>query len=196
MAKPFKVFLDPGHGMGNRSRGKFDPGAVANGVREADKALELALTIKYIGTTDPRFAGKFDFEFSRTDNVKHTSLGSRVSLATQFGADVFLSIHNNAASPAATGTETFYRSKSKDFNFASIVQKAALKAFKLRDRGVKHESKAAHKRLAVLGGSMPSALLETGFITNKQDVKAYDSARARIDFAVEFLTALVKAYRL
>ena len=34
------IILDPGHGMSNKRSGQFDPGAVSNGVREADIAMD------------------------------------------------------------------------------------------------------------------------------------------------------------
>ncbi|MBA4293493.1 hypothetical protein C0431_11055 [bacterium] len=37
-----RICLDAGHGMSNVVAGRFDPGAVAGGVREADVSLDWA----------------------------------------------------------------------------------------------------------------------------------------------------------
>lgn len=49
MSKQFRICLDAGHGNGNRTRGVFDPGAVAGGVREADVALDWVLALLWVG---------------------------------------------------------------------------------------------------------------------------------------------------
>jgi hypothetical protein len=44
-----RICLDAGHGMSNVVAGRFDPGAVAGGVREADVALDWALAVRWVG---------------------------------------------------------------------------------------------------------------------------------------------------
>lgn len=193
MGKKLIVVVDPGHGMGNRRRNVYDPGAVANGKTEAELVLQLALTMKYIALHHPEFKGKIDFRLTRSNASDNTSLNSRVLFANKNNADIFISLHNNAASPKATGTETFYRD-SKDKKLAEVIQDAALKAFGLRDRGVKHESKSHHRRLGIFNAQAPTALLETGFITNLNDLQKYSSREARIEFAIESLRGILKTY--
>jgi len=91
-----KVFIDPGHG------GK-DPGAVWNGLQEKDATLAIALKLK----VKLESAG-FTVIMRRTGDQYHT-LDEIVSMANNSGADIFISIHNNASvSTSANGTETYW----------------------------------------------------------------------------------------
>lgn len=89
----FVVVLDPGHGLG-------DSGATYshNGVTYAERDLNLKIA----------FACKAELEKSgvtvyltRTDNNSLPSLTQRTQIAADYGADLFISIHNNAQ-PAGT----------------------------------------------------------------------------------------------
>jgi len=91
-----KVVLDPGHG------GR-DSGAVgAGGIREKDVTLSVALRLK-------RLLERRGVSVVITRSTdKYLSLAQRSRVANSSGADLFLSIHCNAArSSAAKGLETF-----------------------------------------------------------------------------------------
>ena len=90
------VFLDAGHG------GR-DSGAVGFGYYEKTANLDIALRVK--GKLE---ASGFSVAMSRTDDSTRT-LDDVVNLANASGADLFVSIHNNAAlSPYSHGTETYW----------------------------------------------------------------------------------------
>ncbi len=80
------VVIDPGHG------GR-DPGALAvNGGEEADIVLKTALFLKTLLENDPRYEVRLTRE---TDiYVEHED---RVSMAREWGADLFISLHADAA---------------------------------------------------------------------------------------------------
>lgn len=158
-----KLAIDPGHGMGNRREGVYDPGAVGGGVAEADVALQWALTGKWILEQKG-----VDVWLTRDDDRDLTPVGTRDNRAREAGCTRFISIHCNSAGPTATGTETFFRD-AEDKKWATIVQKAALEALDLRDRGLKTEASSQHTRLAVLDFAGPACLLELGFISNPGD---------------------------
>jgi len=40
------IILDPGHGMANKKAGIYDPGAVSNGVTEAEIVMDWANELK------------------------------------------------------------------------------------------------------------------------------------------------------
>lgn len=147
------IVLDAGHG-GN------DPGAVANGIREKDVALSASLK-----TREKLELLGYKVIMTRTTDV-YPSLASRYRLANNNKADAFLSIHFNAATPAATGIETLYSTKnSKNKAFASSVQSEMVSETGARNRGTK-----LRNNLAVLNGTRGvSALAELGFITNPKD---------------------------
>lgn len=91
------VVIDAGHG------GK-DPGAVANGVREKDVALAVALQAgRYI---EERLGIRVVYTRS-TD--RFIELKDRGRIANEAGGKLFISVHANAASrSSARGTETFF----------------------------------------------------------------------------------------
>jgi N-acetylmuramoyl-L-alanine amidase len=103
-AKEFVVAIDPGHG------GK-DPGAVSQDgcLKEKDLTLEIAKKLK---TTLESRNPPLKVVLTRSDN-RHLSLEDRVALANAANADLFISIHCNAAEDSGSkGIETYYLSKA------------------------------------------------------------------------------------
>jgi N-acetylmuramoyl-L-alanine amidase len=91
--------IDPGHG------GK-DPGAVGKGLREKDVCLDIAQRLA-VGLN--RLPGYKAVVTRQSDQF--ISLGERMRAAEREGADLFVSIHVNAArSSRATGSEVFFLS--------------------------------------------------------------------------------------
>ena len=130
------VALDPGHGT-DPDTGVYDPGAIANGLNEADVNYKITQYCKeeleqYIGVTvlvTPRYR----------------SVNARVDWAAANGATVYVSQHCNSASAGAYGFE-IYCPNDSSFNYAAHVvgtelgQKIErqLAALGLYDRGVKY----------------------------------------------------------
>ncbi|MCC5923186.1 MAG: N-acetylmuramoyl-L-alanine amidase [Crocinitomicaceae bacterium] len=191
------VVIDAGHG------GK-DPGCIGKYLKEKDVALRISLKL-----------GEFIKEKYPDMNVVYTrdkdvflALDERAKIANKNNADLFISIHANAASPKAYGTETFvlglHRTESQqkvaerensiihfeenseekyaDFDlspdaiiarqiqlsvfldqsiyFASNIQKEFGGVGRF-DRGVKQAG-----FLVLYKTTMPSVLVEAGFLTN------------------------------
>ncbi|RFN58499.1 N-acetylmuramoyl-L-alanine amidase family protein [Marixanthomonas ophiurae] len=93
--KPFVVVLDAGHGghdSGNTGNGYKEKNIALNIVLEVGKILEKKENIKIIYTR-------------KTD--KFIDLHERGAIANRADADLFVSIHCNAHSSQAYGTETF-----------------------------------------------------------------------------------------
>lgn len=184
-----RIYLDPGHGQSNRKAGVFDPGAVhpLRRVREADVALEWALTTKHV----LKKAG-IECVLSRPNNVLPAPVGKRAGWAKREGATHFLSFHCNASiNPLANGTEVFHRS---DLEFAGKVLRASVRAMDGRNRGLKPEGQSQHSKLAVLDfhNTGPAALLEIGFITNSRDLDRMLLKDTRLKFAELLLAELLR----
>jgi N-acetylmuramoyl-L-alanine amidase len=156
------IILDIGHGMGNKRAGVFDPGAVSNGIREADIALAWANEIRAILR-----ARKTPVIRTRVDNLDPAPIGQRARIAKDYGGTIMLSLHCNAANGTASGTEMFYRGDSNKA-FATRLNQAVVSALGTRNRGAKTEAQSQHKRLAVMS-FQPCFLLEIGFIDNAGD---------------------------
>jgi N-acetylmuramoyl-L-alanine amidase len=87
------IVIDPGHGG-------HDPGAIANGLREKDINLKVALKLKSLLEKDPRFK----VYLTREDD-RFIPLYDRTLIALEKKADLFISIHTNASeNPNLSGT--------------------------------------------------------------------------------------------
>lgn len=96
-AKPFVLVIDAGHG------GK-DPGAVGRSHREKDFNLAVALRLGRL--VEDSCEDVQVIYTRRTDTF--VELSERAQIANRAKADLFLSIHTNAAlNASATGTETY-----------------------------------------------------------------------------------------
>ncbi|WP_333638226.1 N-acetylmuramoyl-L-alanine amidase [Tissierella praeacuta] len=151
-----KVFLDAGHG------GK-DPGALGNNLKEKDIALSVTLKVGEILKRH-----NIEVIYSRTTDV-FLELSERTNLANNTNADIFVSIHCNAAENInAKGVETFsYPNSSKGTALAKCIQDSIIanKVYTI-DRGIKTANFAVLRQ-----SNMPSALVELAFITNVEDSK-------------------------
>lgn len=145
------IVIDAGHGGS-------DSGAVgANGKREKDVNLSIALKVQALLVNDPHLEA-----ILTRDNDTFIELGNRGTKANEVRADAFVSIHANSVknSPSANGTETYYHEAASK-SFTELMHKHLLKATEFRDRGVKQ---ANFKVLR--DANMVSVLLETGFLSN------------------------------
>lgn len=154
-----KVFINPGHCPG------VDPGA-GNGsynVNEADIVRDIgALVADYLS------AAGCEVKVLQSDNLAGESPAypNVCANANNWPADIFVSLHCNAASGQAQGTECFVFSRwSKSDKLAECIQAQLVRSLGTVDRGVKEGP-----RLSVLHNtSMPAVLVELAFIDNVND---------------------------
>lgn len=156
----FKVVIDPGHGGP-------DPGAIGiRGLRETDVVLDVSLQLARLLE-----ARGVVVEMTRTSDID-VDLPPRVALANQSGADAFISIHANALSlarPDVNGIESFYFATGSQAGLsrrlADAVQQQMLAISPgTPDRGVK-----AARFFVIRRATMPSTLVEMGFVTGQLD---------------------------
>ena len=149
----YKVFIDPGHG------GK-DDGAFGNGNFEDELNLKVAKKV------EKKLIDKgIEVKMSRSSD-EFISLQDRANMANIYKPDLFISIHQNSAeNTSAYGIETYYHTKKIEYkDYAQDIQSSAIKQTGARDRGVKSANFAVLRET-----DMPSALFESGFITNKNE---------------------------
>ena len=159
--KKYRICIDAGHqGAGNG----YDPGAVNGKYYEAVAALAIA---KKVGAKLK--AKGYEVKYTRTGDKKLT-LGERCKISNNFDADIFVSIHLNAATnKSASGIETLRYPKvgQRTKDLANNVQTELIAALGWKDRGVKERSD-----LYVLKHTVASAVLvECGFISNDAECK-------------------------
>lgn len=159
------VCLDPGHGMSNKRTGVYDPGAYAFGKKEAEIAMEWANELRIVLQSRGHRVIR-----TRISSSDHTPVTERAGIAEQYGCEIMLSLHCNAANGSANGTETFYRGKL-NAPMAEKINAAICKALGTKSRGIKTEEQSQHARLAVMA-FQPCFLIELGFIDNAADLAA------------------------
>ena len=163
------VIIDPGHG------GK-DPGAVANGFQEKNVVLNVGRHMRDYFSKTPITA-----KMTR-DSDKFLELIDRAKYPSKNGGDVFVSIHTNASGSGASGQETFYSAttaavnpKAQQSRALSIYLQARMQeAWNLKNRGVK-----TAPFTVIYRNTVPSALVEMGFIDSSTDIKYIKSEAER-----------------
>jgi N-acetylmuramoyl-L-alanine amidase len=158
-----KVVLDPGHGCMS-STGSFDVGAVgSSGTKESSVNLSIALKVKALLEADGARVVMTRSDDTSRDNP---DLTRRAQIANSSGADLFLSIHQNAtdAGPSIGGTEISYWSDQSKV-FATLVQKHLVSALGRMDRGTEKTSLYLVSHI----DTMPAALVECAFISNSEE---------------------------
>lgn len=151
----YKVFIDAGHGG-------TDPGALGYGYRESDLNLQVAKKV------ESKLKSKgIDVKMSRSSDIFY-SLSERAEMANDYGADAFVSIHQNSAeAKSANGIETYFnRKKEEDRPLSNDIQKQVISQTGANNRGVKNA-----EFTVLVKSKMISALVECGFITNELEVK-------------------------
>jgi len=221
------VVIDAGHG--GKDAGNL--GTKTKKKTEKDISLDVALQL-----------GKYIEENHRDVKVIYTrktdkflELRERVAIANKAQADLFISVHCNAASPAAYGTETFvmgmhkseaslktairenqsiflednYEENYKGFDpkdpdtyiklsmrqnvflnqsltLSKNIQDQFRERVKRRDRGVKQAG-----YYVISYTTMPSCLVELGFLTNKEEENFLHSTKGQDYMA----SAIYRAFR-
>ncbi len=212
----FTVVLDAGHG------GK-DPGAIGKKIKEKDINLEIVLKL---GNLIKKNHPDVKVVYTRSKDV-FVELSERAKIANRNKADLFISVHTNAAqSKTAKGTETYalglakteenlevakrensvilleddYSTKYEGFdptsaesyimfdfmqsmyleqsiNLASSVQEQFRTKAKRSDRGVRQGA-----FWVLRATSMPSILIEVGYISNAEEENylALSSSRQKL----------------
>ena len=161
------VIVDPGHG------GK-DPGAIGiGGLREKDVILPISLRVAQILEQN-------GVQAVLTRNSDYfVSLKGRVDMAERANADLFVSIHANSVGlsrPDVSGLEVYYYNTG--YNLAQDVRRSILNTVNVRDRRVRKA------RFYVLRkSSMPAILVETGYVTGREDAAKLASPQYREQMA-------------
>jgi N-acetylmuramoyl-L-alanine amidase len=113
ISKIRRIVVDPGHGG-------HDPGAVGpSGVQEKDVVLAIGLRLRELFKEELGV----DVVMTRSTDV-FIPLEERTAIANKVGADLFLSVHANAApNRSAAGIETYYLNLAKTDKVAQLAAK-------------------------------------------------------------------------
>ena len=162
-----KIYVDQGH-----NPRLFNTGAEGNGYYEQDITYEIGRRLNLLLSDDPEFETRLSRPTPDTilGTNNSTSLSARVNEANSWGADIFLSLHNNAATDErATGNECLVYSPESTVAKAlgeDILRQLTLTTG-LRNRGIVYRPGLYVLKKTV----MPAVLVEMGFITNPYDAE-------------------------
>ena len=153
-----KVFLSAGHGGS-------DPGAVANGVKEKDLNLSIALACR-----DFIMKHGVSVKMSR-EKDENDPLSDEIRECNAFAPDLAVSIHNNAG--GGDGAEVFHhhgggKGKVLAENILAEIVKAGQNS-----RGIKTRVNSQGKDYYgfIRETAAPAVIVECAFVDNAQDIK-------------------------
>lgn len=180
----YVVVIDAGHG-GN------DSGAEKSGILEKDIDLAIVLELKKLLDAAET---NIKVYYTRTTDT-NPSYERRVGLANKCHADLFISIHNNSykQSSKVKGTAVMYsQSHEGDFTSKRLAQ-ICLDELTSRlgtvDKGIM-EGDQIH---IIRNSKVPVALIEVGFMTNREELKLLNSEDYQEEAAKAVYEAIFKA---
>lgn len=175
------IVLDAGHGGS-------DPGAIGKftGVKEKDLTLRAVYALK----AELEKNG-YIVALTRTGDSK-LELLQRTDLANEINASLLVSIHYNAVdSPTINGVEVLYYNdgEGKKKALARILHDELVAASGAKSRGIVERPLLVVPRET----KMPSALIEMGFITNKDEERLVQSD-AYLAVQVKSIVSAIEKY--
>ena len=150
------IVIDAGHGG-------EDSGCLWNKVMEKEINLAIARRVK-------EKLGRMGYRVIMTrEDDSYVTLADRVKTANESGADLYISIHQNAFEDTrAEGIEVWYneaKSEGEDKRLALLVGQQTLKATGAKEREFQSDS----EMYGVINTTMPACLIETGFLSNRAE---------------------------
>ena len=177
------VVIDAGHGGS-------DPGTIAEDVYESDIDLAIAGYLR-----DYLEASGVHVYMTRSVDTNVT-LESRVNLANSVKADAFISVHCNSArykNQTYSGTQLLFNDQDES--------KASLELAKLCMEGVTQYfgserliTRAGNDIYIVRNSNVPVALVEVGFLSNKDELAKLTNPEYQKKAAQGLASAVSKAY--
>ncbi|WP_052400616.1 peptidoglycan-binding protein [Oceanobacillus jeddahense] len=178
-----KIFLDPGHGA-------HDPGGQGYGLNEKDVVLDIALETERILTS--KYQG-VEVEMSRRSDV-FVELTERANHANRWGADYFVSFHNNAFNGSTGGFESYIYNggvSQETRNRQNDVHSYISSRLNVSDRG----QKSANFNV-LRNTDMPAILIEYLFIDNFTENALLRSDSYKKQLAKYTADAIAQSYNL
>jgi N-acetylmuramoyl-L-alanine amidase len=173
------VIVDPGHGGP-------DPGAVGiGGIQEKEIVLDISKQVAQLLQKQGVRA------ILTRENDIDLDLQPRVDMAEQVNATLFVSIHANSidmSRPDVSGLETYYFSSGEQL--ARTIHRSVLETTGISDRRVRQA------RFFVLRKtSMPSVLVEVGFVTGRDDATKLSTPSYRSQMAASIARGILQYLR-
>jgi N-acetylmuramoyl-L-alanine amidase len=179
------LVVDPGHG-------DHDPGAVANGIKEKDLALQIAKSVR------DELVNNYivDVRMTRDDDT-FVELSDRADFANKLDADYFVSLHHNAYNQKAEGFETFVYPGTRSDRTGEMQDvihdeiMTYLKPLGVHDRGKKEANFAVLRET-----NMPAILVENLFVDHDYDARLLKDLKFIDGLAKVIARGIAKAMNL
>ncbi|AZZ37405.1 hypothetical protein CIK05_11575 [Bdellovibrio sp. qaytius] len=185
VSKPFILVIDPGHGG-------IDVGAIRGIFKESDITLKVAQKMQNLIQSD--LNQNIEVILTRETN-KSLTLENRVKVAEARNANLFISLHANSSQASyVSGMEFYFKKGVYDIKMPAIEASTAVKKIvgdltsfgqtrqslkfnqilQTQVKALGSDSKTVIKRapfFVIEKTSMPSALIEIGYISNISEAK-------------------------
>ena len=177
------VCIDAGHGGD-------DVGAILDKRYEKNDTLEIAKLVK-------KYLKKQNIKVVMTrDKDKAVSLEERCNIANRKNADFFVSIHRNSAK-TGNGIEIWCNSakREEDSDLANAIIEKLQNIHIQKNRGVKYGTIDGENSdyYVLKNTTMPSCLIELGFITDEKDNQLLDEHKK--DYAKAIAEGIVETIK-
>lgn len=188
------IVIDPGHGS-IQPGGWSDPGAVGStGLQERDVVTDIAWKLYEILQKEGATV-----IMTRSGSTTNLDLAGRAQIANDANADIFVSIHcNSHTNPAIDGTSTYYYApwdsvlgaqRAARQRLATLVQQELVAQLGRRDIGILEANFAVLRETRV-----PSILVETAFISNKQEEQLLATEEFRAKAAQGIANGIIRYF--
>ena len=168
------ILIDPGHGGTN-------PGSVFGSFRHSDNNLAVGLKVRDLlrqsGAT-VIMTRSSDQTVAPIGSTLTEELAARVAMAEKNQADLFISIHSNENNDTTIHGATTYYSSAASTQLAQLVQRALVQTTGAIDKGVQQAN-----FYVIRNPSMPSILIEMGFMSNQEEAIQLNSDSYRNQIA-------------
>lgn len=175
-----KVFLGVGHGG-------LDCGAVANGLKESDINLNIALACK-----DVLEQHGLEVLLSRYKD-ENDPIEEEIKECNKFDADIAIDIHTNAG--GGDGFEVYHHSGGHNSKrLAELLEVEARMLNNSRGMKTKLNSMGKDYYAFIRDTNPPAVIVECAFIDNKEDVKCIDTIEEQRTFGVAYAKGILKYF--
>jgi N-acetylmuramoyl-L-alanine amidase len=175
------IVIDAGHGG-------TDPGTMNGKTYEKNIVLSVAQKVKQ------KLASAGAKVIMTRESDVYKTLEERVQIAKNNYAELFVSIHVNSASSSASGTETYYDTSKNPNGYESYLLAKAIQQQIVNNAGMKDRGVKDYDFYVIRNNTVPSVLVELGFITNSSDYQKLTSDNYQNIFAQSIYNGIVQYY--
>lgn len=176
--KTYVVVIDPGHG--GKDPGK--PRGTSSHKHEKDLNLSIA---KKIGLLMRHHLPNIQVYYTRTSD-KYVSLEDRVGFAEVAKADYFISIHSNSnPNKWIVGAKAHVDTDQDEVSvaLAKVLLNSIEKKTLIQSRGMMNKNDRGYNLYVLKNTTMPSVLIECGFLSNPYERKYINSKQGQDQIA-------------